>query len=110
MSIDPRVALQSLVSALEEHLASSASRRQEDDPAVDAAYRSVAAAFEVYEEALYDAFGEVTPLEIYEETDEDDDDGDDDIREDDEDEDQDDEESGYVAELIDAEVEPVPGS
>lgn len=125
MSIDPRVALESLVSALEEHLASSASRRQEDDPAVDAAYRSIAAAFEVYEEALYDAFGEVTPLEIYEETDDDgdddrtrddgvdddddrDEDGDD--REDDDGDDEDDgedEESGYVAELIDAEVEPV---
>ncbi|TYC99324.1 hypothetical protein FQ377_04875 [Arthrobacter echini] len=104
MSIDPRVALESLVSALEEHLASSASRRQEDDPAVDAAYRSIAAAFEVYEEALYDAFGEVTPLEIYEETDEDDEDDEDD------DEDREDEESGYVAELIDEEVEPVPES
>lgn len=74
MSIDPRVALQSLVTALEEHLAASASRRREDDPAVEAAYLAIADAFEVYEEALYDAFGEVTPLEIYEESDDDEDD------------------------------------
>jgi hypothetical protein len=68
MSIDPRVALQTLVTALEEHLAASASRRMDDDPAVEAAYLAIADAFEVYEEALYDAHGEVTPLEIYEES------------------------------------------
>ncbi|WP_026533402.1 hypothetical protein [Arthrobacter sp. H41] len=72
MSIDPRVALQTLVTALEEHLAASASRRREDDPAVEAAYLAIADAFEVYEEVLYDAYGEVTPLEIYEESDDDD--------------------------------------
>ncbi|MHA7262284.1 hypothetical protein ACX80W_03655 [Arthrobacter sp. TMN-37] len=71
MSIDPRVALQALVTALEEHLAASATRRMDDDPAVEAAYLAIADAFEVYEEALYDAHGEVTPLEIYEESDED---------------------------------------
>lgn len=72
MSIDPRVALQTLVTALEEHLAASASRRREDDPAVEAAYLAIADAFEVYEEVLYDSYGEVTPLEIYEESDDDD--------------------------------------
>lgn len=66
MSIDPRVALQSLVSALEEHLAASAARRGDDDPAVEATYLAIADAFEVYEEVLYDSFGEVTPLVIYE--------------------------------------------
>lgn len=74
MSIDPRVALQSLVSALEEHLAAAASRRGEDDPAVEGAYLSIADAFESYEEALYDAYGEVTPLVIYEDSDDDEDD------------------------------------
>lgn len=78
MSIDPRVALQSLTSALEEHLAASVARRGDDDPAVEAAYLSIADAFEVYEEVLYDAYGEVTPLVIYEEDDSDDDDDDDD--------------------------------
>ncbi|WP_026550402.1 hypothetical protein [Arthrobacter sp. Br18] len=72
MSIDPRVALQALVTALEEHLAASASRRREDDPAVEAAYLAIADAFEVYEEVLYDAHGEVTPLEIYDDADDDD--------------------------------------
>jgi hypothetical protein len=66
MSIDPRVALQSLVSALEEHFAAAASRRGDDDPAVEAAYLSIADCFEAYEESLYDAYGEVTPLVIYE--------------------------------------------
>ena len=94
MSIDPRVALQSLVTALEEHLAASSARRREDDPAVEAAYVAIADAFEVYEEALYDAFGEVTPLEIYDESDEDDDESD-----------EDDEDAEYASDLVEAEVE-----
>ncbi|MHA7207980.1 hypothetical protein [Arthrobacter sp. MDT1-65] len=101
MSIDPRVALQSLVTALEEHLAAAASQRDDNDPAVESAYLGIADAFEVYEEALYDAFGEVTPLEIYEDTDDDPDDED----EDGDDEDTDDEEADYASDLVDAEVE-----
>ncbi|AJT40922.1 hypothetical protein [Psychromicrobium lacuslunae] len=73
MSIDPRVALQTLTTALEEHLAASIARRGDDDPAVEASYLAIADAFEVYEEVLYDAHGEVTPLVIYEEDDDDDD-------------------------------------
>ncbi len=76
MSIDPRVALQSLVSAFEEHLAAAASRRGPNDPSVEAAYVAIADAFEDYEEVLFDSYDEVTPLEIYD--DDDDDDGDDD--------------------------------
>lgn len=72
MSIDPRVALQSLVSALEEHLAAAAARRGDEDPAVESAYLAIADAFDAYEEALYDAHGEVTPLVIYEDGDDDD--------------------------------------
>ena len=71
MSIDPHVALQSLVAALEEHLTASSQRRGDKDPMVEAAYLAVADAFEVYEEVLYDAYGEVTPLEIYEDDDDD---------------------------------------
>ncbi len=103
MSIDPRVALQSLVTALEEHLAAAASQRDDNDPAVEAAYLGIADAFEVYEEALYDAFGEVTPLEIYEDTDEDtdeDEDDDEDLAE------ETDEDADYAHDLVDAEVEP----
>jgi hypothetical protein len=80
MAIDPRVALQSFTAALEEHLAASASRRGEDDPAVEAAFSSIMETFEAYEDALYDAYGEVTPLVIYDESEEDDD-GDDDYEE-----------------------------
>lgn len=71
MSIDPRIALQSLVTAFEEHLAAAASRRGEKDPVVESAYLAIADAFEVYEEVLYDAYGEVTPLEIYEDDEDD---------------------------------------
>ncbi|MFS0716543.1 hypothetical protein ABC337_17035 [Arthrobacter sp. 1P04PC] len=78
MSIDPRVALQSLTSALEEHLAAAASKRSDGDPAVEAAFFAVADAFEVYDDSLYEAYGEVTPLEVL---DEDDDEDDDDERE-----------------------------
>ncbi len=72
MSIDPRIALQSLVTAFEEHLAAAAARRGEKDPVVESAYLAIADAFEVYEEVLYDAYGEVTPLEIYEDDEDDD--------------------------------------
>ena len=71
MSIDLRIALQSLVTAFEEHLAAAAARRGEKDPVVESAYLAIADAFEVYEEVLYDAYGEVTPLEIYEDDEDD---------------------------------------
>lgn len=90
MSADPRAALATFVSALERHLEAASSRRGENDPAVVAAYQDLAEAFDAYDDALMDAFGEVTPLEIYSGDDEDDDlDFDDDEDEDDEDEDDD---------------------
>ena len=76
MSIDPRVALQSLTSALEEHLAAASARRGAGDPAVEAAFFAVADAFEVYDDSLYEAYGEVTGLGVL------DDDGEDDEEED----------------------------
>lgn len=93
MSIDPRVALQSLTSALEEHLAASAARRGDDDPSVEAAYLAVIDAFEVYEEVLYDSYNEVTPLVIYDE--------------DDEDDDEDDENQMLVGDVDDEDLEPI---
>lgn len=66
MSIDPRVALQSLTSALEEHLIAASNRRGDGDPTVEAAFFAVADAFEVYEDALYEAYSEVTPLQVFE--------------------------------------------
>lgn len=85
MSTDPRVALQSLVSALEEHLAALSNRRSDQDPAVDAAYVAIADAFDSYEEALYDNFDEVTPLTVFADDDEDDDDDFEDLEESDDD-------------------------
>ena len=78
MTVDPRAALANLTASLERHLEASASRRGENDPTVVAAYQDVADAFERYDDALLEAYGEVTPLEIFggddEEADEDDDD------------------------------------
>ncbi|MFI7582364.1 primosomal protein [Kocuria sp. M1N1S27] len=90
MSNDPRAALQALVSAFEEHLVAASNRRSDDDPAVDGAYIAIADAFDAYEEALYDAYDEVTPLTVFAE---DDDDSDDDSEDEDEDDDSDDEDS-----------------
>ncbi|MGL5864027.1 MAG: hypothetical protein ACRCY9_22520 [Phycicoccus sp.] len=73
MSADPRAALAVLVTAFERHLEASSTRRGEDDPTVVAAYDDLADAFETYDGALYDAYGEMTPLDIY--TGDDDDDG-----------------------------------
>ena len=80
MSTDPRAALSQLTVAFERHLEACATRGGEDDPAVIAAYEDLADAFEAYDGALYDAFGEMTPLDIYggAEDDEDDDEGDED--------------------------------
>ncbi len=65
MSTDPRAALAALVSALESHLELAADRQGDDDPQVVAAYQRIANAFLAYDDALLDAFGEVTPLDIY---------------------------------------------
>ncbi|GGE62547.1 primosomal protein [Nesterenkonia cremea] len=67
MNMDPRVALNALTTALEEHLSASVNRRGEEDPAVESAFYSVADAFEAYEDALFAATGEVTPLDLYDE-------------------------------------------
>ena len=87
MSADPRAALNQLVSAFERHLEASSIRHGEDDPTVVAAYEDLADAFEAYDGALYDAYGEMTPLDIYTGDEGSDEDGDD---EDDEDDDEDD--------------------
>jgi hypothetical protein len=80
MTADPRAALANLTAALERHLEASISRRGENDPTVVAAYQDVADAFDLYDDALLEAYGEVTPLVIYNGEDDDDelDDDDDD--------------------------------
>ena len=83
MKADPRAALAILTASLERHLEASASRRGENDPTVVAAYQAVAEAFDLYDDALLEAYGEVTPLEIYSgDEDDEDDDGDEDDDED----------------------------
>ncbi|NLS08687.1 hypothetical protein HGQ17_01435 [Nesterenkonia sp. MY13] len=67
MNIDPRIALNALTNALEEHLSASVNRRGEDDPAVETAFYNVADAFAAYEDALFAVTGEVTPLDLYDE-------------------------------------------
>lgn len=71
MSTNPRAELAYLTSALEEHLTAIINSRGEHDAAVDNAYVAIANAFERYEESLFDAYEEVTPLEVF--IDEDDD-------------------------------------
>lgn len=79
MNADPRAALETLTAAFERHLEACTGRRGENDPAVVAAYNALADAFETYDDALMDAFNEVTPLEVYAEEELDDDDLDDDL-------------------------------
>jgi hypothetical protein len=98
MSTDARAALTELVAALERHLEAAAGRRGENDPVVLAAYRAVAEAFEEYDDALLDAYDEVTPLEVFhgDEDDDDDEDDEDDDGEYDELDDPDDDEDEYT--------------
>jgi len=86
MTADPRAALDRLVAALEAHFDAIATRRSDDDPRVDDAYDVLADAFEVYEDALAQVHGEITPFVLEEE---DDDEDDDDLDDEDDDEDHD---------------------
>lgn len=90
MSLDPRAALAAFVAALETHLEMAADRRGDDDPHVVAAYQRIADAFVAYDDALLEAYGEVTPLDIYSDDDDDDDDDYDEGDEEDDDEDEED--------------------
>jgi hypothetical protein len=94
MTTDPRAALDRLVDALQVHLAASAARRGSSDPAVVAAYDTLADAFETYDEALFDAYGETTPFELYDE-DEDDEDLDEDLDDETDPDDLDDDEDDF---------------
>ncbi len=67
MTTDPRAALDRLVEALEAHLAASAARRGPSDAGVAHAYDVLADAFETYDEALYAAYEETTPFDLYDE-------------------------------------------
>jgi hypothetical protein len=99
MTVEPRAALDRLVAALEAHHHAVATRRSDDDPAVDDAYDVLADAYEVYEESLATVFGEVTPFYLADEVDDDDED-------DDEEDDLDD--IDFDDDLEEAEEEPQP--
>ncbi|RJK93849.1 hypothetical protein [Vallicoccus soli] len=60
---DPRAALAALTGALERHLEACLARRGETDPRVQEAYDDLREAADAYDDALFDATGEVTPLE-----------------------------------------------
>jgi hypothetical protein len=82
MTTEPRAALDRLIAALEAHLAAAGRREGEADPAVVSAYQTLADAFEEYDEALYDAYDEVTPFVLYDEAEDAAEDADDDDLED----------------------------
>lgn len=102
MSVDPRAALAAFVTALERHLEAASSRRGENDPTVVAAYQDLAEAFDRYDDALMEAYGEVTPLEIYNG---DDDEGDEDFEDEDEFDDEDEEDDATYSGLDDEEFD-----
>ena len=87
MTSNPRAALRDLVAALESHLAMAADSPDKDDPKLIAAYQRIANAFVDYDDALLEVYGEVTPLDVYREDDDDDDREDHDREDDDYDED-----------------------
>lgn len=97
MSTDPSAALEDFLSAVREHFAASAHRTSETDPRVEASYMALADSFEIYEDSLYTAYGEVTPFELFDDVEDDREDGDDydddDDADDDEDDDSDDDDS-----------------
>ncbi len=94
MTTEPRAALDRLIAALEAHLSAAAGRKGEADPSVVSAYQVLADAFESYDEALYDAYDEVTPFVLYDDAEDaasDEDDEDDDLEDlEDEEDDEDD--------------------
>jgi hypothetical protein len=94
MTTEPRAALDRLIAALEAHLSAAAGRKGEADPAVVSAYQVLADAFESYDEALYDAFDEVTPFVLYDDAEDalSEEDDDDDLEDDDEDEEEEEDE------------------
>lgn len=59
-----RAAVEAVKAALDRHLDAVEQRSGEDDPAVHEAFEALASAAESYDELLYEAYDEVTPLEV----------------------------------------------
>ncbi|MGQ4554014.1 DNA primase [Dermabacteraceae bacterium CCM 9519] len=73
MSNATRAALNTLIAALERHYEACASKRGEDDAAVEAAVENLSDAFEAYDDSLFDEFDEATPLVLFTPADDDED-------------------------------------
>ena len=64
MSPEVRTAAEALKAAIDRHLEACADKRDEQDEAVQVAFLGLREAAETYEDALYDAYDEVTPFEF----------------------------------------------
>lgn len=71
MKSEPRAALLEFVAALEAHLTLAEREVNEHSPDLLTAYQRIADTFMTYDDALLEAYGEVTPLDIYAEDDDD---------------------------------------
>ena len=91
MSLEPEVALEEFLSAVRAHFSAAAHRTSDADARVEATYMALADAFEIYEDALYNAYDEVTPFELFDDIEDAKDDDDDAYDMDDFDDDLDDE-------------------
>ncbi|MDC5697488.1 hypothetical protein OO014_09480 [Intrasporangium calvum] len=65
MTVEPRAALERLITALERHYEAAASAKDPDHPLVTAAAQDLAEAFDEYDEALFVATEVATPLAVY---------------------------------------------
>ncbi|MDV3220111.1 hypothetical protein [Intrasporangium sp.] len=65
MTVEPRAALERLITALERHYEAAGSTKDPDHPLVIAAAQDLAEAFDDYDEALFDATEVATPLAVY---------------------------------------------
>lgn len=65
MTVEPRAALERLITALERHYEAAGSTRDPDHPLVIAAAQDLAEAFDEYDEALFDSTEVATPLAVY---------------------------------------------
>ncbi len=64
MSSPVRAAAKSLKAAIDAHLVACEAKKGEEDPTIQRAYDELRDAAEAYDDALFDAFGEVTPFEF----------------------------------------------
>lgn len=90
MSTDPSAALDDFLAAIREHFAAAKRRTSPSDPKVEATYMALADAFEIYEDALYTAYEEVTPFELFDDVEDEGEDAEDDDFDDDDEDDLDD--------------------